>query len=136
MKSSSLLPLFYSSNSGNTFLTMMPQWTSDNKVPLSEFSTERALGKVKQFRSNHTMLVLKTMIRLPLIYKKRATKVRTANFHTRRLYLTEWGNLVKKYYGSNKWDPNNSKARFAFLTTVPPFLLMAQAMPVQEWQQY
>jgi hypothetical protein len=26
---------------------MMPQWTSDNKVPLSEFSTERALGKVK-----------------------------------------------------------------------------------------
>jgi hypothetical protein len=44
---------FYSSNSGNTFLTMMPQWTSDNKVPLSEFSTERALGKVKAIEANH-----------------------------------------------------------------------------------
>jgi hypothetical protein len=32
---------------------MMPQWTSDNKVPLSEFSTERALGKVKAISSNH-----------------------------------------------------------------------------------
>jgi hypothetical protein len=69
---------------------MMPQWTSDNKVPLSEFSTERALGKVKAISSNHTMLVLKTMIRLPLIYK-RATKVRTANFHTGGYTLTEWG---------------------------------------------
>ncbi|MFB0910217.1 MAG: hypothetical protein QMA99_04585, partial [Flavobacterium sp.] len=29
------------------FLTMMPQWTSDNGVLLSEFSTERALEKVK-----------------------------------------------------------------------------------------
>jgi hypothetical protein len=43
--------VIYSSNSGNTFSTMMPQWTSDNKVPLSEFSTERALGKVKQFEA-------------------------------------------------------------------------------------
>jgi hypothetical protein len=61
--------VIYSSNSGNTFSTMMPQWTSDNDVPLSEFSTERALGKVAT-RSNHTMLVLKTTIRLPLSTKE------------------------------------------------------------------
>jgi len=32
---------------GLLFVTMMPQWTSDNEVPLSEFSTQRALEQVK-----------------------------------------------------------------------------------------
>jgi hypothetical protein len=32
---------------GFIFFTMMPQWTSDDDVPLSEFSTKRALEQVK-----------------------------------------------------------------------------------------
>ncbi len=32
---------------GFIFFTMMPQWTSDDEVPLSEFSTKRALEQVK-----------------------------------------------------------------------------------------
>ncbi|WP_290868282.1 M28 family peptidase [Flavobacterium sp.] len=32
---------------GFTFFTMMPQWTSDDDAPLSEFSTQRALEQVK-----------------------------------------------------------------------------------------
>ena len=32
---------------GFIFFTMMPQWTSDDNVPLAEFSTKRALEKVK-----------------------------------------------------------------------------------------
>jgi hypothetical protein len=43
-KFSSLLPLLYYSQY-LLFFTMMPQWTSDDGVLLSEFSTERALEK-------------------------------------------------------------------------------------------
>ncbi|WP_317173103.1 M28 family peptidase [Flavobacterium soyangense] len=32
---------------GSIFFTLMPQWTSDDEVPLSEFSTKRALEQVK-----------------------------------------------------------------------------------------
>jgi hypothetical protein len=65
---------------------MMPQWTSDDGVLLSEFSTERALVVL---RNNRTMLVLKITIRLLVIYK-RITKVRTANSIQEGYTLTEW----------------------------------------------
>ena len=45
--SSILSVLFILALLGFTFFTMMPQWTSDKDVSLSEFSTERALEQVK-----------------------------------------------------------------------------------------
>jgi hypothetical protein len=65
---------------------MMPQWTSDD-VSAFEFSTERALEKAisKQPHyvgsQNHNQVAS---------YLQKNLKVRTANFYTRRLYLTEW----------------------------------------------
>jgi hypothetical protein len=45
--SSILSVLFILGILGFTFFTMMPQWTSDDDAPLAEFSTKRALEKVK-----------------------------------------------------------------------------------------
>ncbi len=45
--SSILSTLFILGILGFIFFTLMPQWTSDEEVPLSEFSTERALEQVK-----------------------------------------------------------------------------------------
>ena len=45
--SSILSVLFILGFLGFTFLTMIPQWTSDDDAPLSEFSTKRALEQVK-----------------------------------------------------------------------------------------
>jgi hypothetical protein len=43
---------------------------------------------------------------------------------------------VKKYYGSNKWDLNNSKALLLLSHYDSATTHMVQAMPAQEWQQY
>jgi hypothetical protein len=45
--SSPLSVLFIIGFLGFTFFTMMPQWTSDDNVPLTEFSSKRALEQVK-----------------------------------------------------------------------------------------
>ena len=45
--SSILSVLFLLGMLGFIFFTMMPQWTSDDDAPLSEFSTKRALDQVK-----------------------------------------------------------------------------------------
>ncbi|WP_310559572.1 M20/M25/M40 family metallo-hydrolase [Flavobacterium sp.] len=45
--SSILSVLFLLGILGFTFFTMMPQWTSDDDAPLTEFSTKRALEQVK-----------------------------------------------------------------------------------------
>lgn len=45
--SSILSVLFILAILGFVFFTMMPQWTSDDDAPLSEFSTKRALEQVK-----------------------------------------------------------------------------------------
>lgn len=45
--SSVLSVLFLLGTLGFIFFTMMPQWTSDDDAPLSEFSTQRALEQVK-----------------------------------------------------------------------------------------
>ena len=45
--SSILSVLFLLGTLGFTFFTMMPQWTSDDDAPLSEFSSSRALEQVK-----------------------------------------------------------------------------------------
>jgi hypothetical protein len=45
--SSILSVLFILGFLGFTFFTMMPQWTSDDDAPLTEFSTKRALEQVK-----------------------------------------------------------------------------------------
>jgi hypothetical protein len=66
------------------------------------------------------MLVLKITIRLLVIYK-RTTKVRAANFHTRRLYFNRMGNLVKSRNILLEWGTsNNSKPYYFFLMIAIP----------------
>jgi acetylornithine deacetylase/succinyl-diaminopimelate desuccinylase-like protein len=78
------------------------------------------------------MLVLKITIRLLVIYK--ITKVRTANFYTRRLYLDRMGNLVKSrnILARIEGTSNNSEALLllSHYDSIPT--PMAQAMQVLE----
>jgi hypothetical protein len=77
------------------FLTMMPQWTSDNDVPLSEFSTERALEKVKSISQQPHYVGSQNHEQVADYLQKELQKLGLITSIQEGYTLTEWGNLVK-----------------------------------------
>jgi hypothetical protein len=108
-KFSSLLPFFIIAILAILFLPWCPVDLRRRRSTFWIFNW-KSIRKVKQFRNNRTMLVLKITIRLLLSTKELQ---KTANFHTRRLYFDRMGNLVKSKYYSNRTS-NNSKALLCF----------------------
>lgn len=94
------------------FLTMMPQWTSDNKVPLSEFSTERALGKVKAISKQPHYVGSQNHDQVAAYLQKELQKLGLQTSIQEGYTLTEWGNLVKSknIMARINGTSNNSKA--------------------------
>jgi hypothetical protein len=96
---------------GFVYFTMMPQWTLDDKVPLSEFSTNRALTQVKAISKqphyvgsvNHNIVATYLIKEL----KKLGLETSVQEGYT----LTDWGNLVNsKNIIARIKGTNNSKS--------------------------
>jgi hypothetical protein len=96
---------------GLIYITMMPQWTSDEKTPLSEFSVNRALTQVKAISkqphyvgsANHETVATYLIKEL----KKLGLETSVQEGYT----LTDWGNLVNsKNIIARIKGTNNSKA--------------------------
>lgn len=90
----------------------MPQWTSDNKVPLSEFSTERALGKVKAISKQPHYVGSQNHDQVAAYLQKELQKLGLQTSTQEGYTLTEWGNLVKSknIMARINGSSNNSKA--------------------------
>jgi hypothetical protein len=96
---------------GFVYFTMMPQWASDEKIPLSEFSTNRALTQVKAISkqphyvgsANHDIVATYLIKEL----KKLGLETSIQEGYT----LTDWGNLVNsKNIIARIKGTNNSKS--------------------------
>lgn len=77
------------------FFTMMPQWTSSKVVPLSEFSTERALEKVKTISKQPHYVGSQNHAQVAYYLQKELQKLGLKTAIQEGYTLTEWGNLVK-----------------------------------------
>jgi hypothetical protein len=77
------------------FLTMMPQWTSDDTVPLSEFSTERALEKIKAISKQPHYVGSQNHDQVANYLQKELQNLGLQTSIQEGYTLTEWGNLVK-----------------------------------------
>lgn len=77
------------------FFTMMPQWTSSKVVPLSEFSTERALEKVKAISKQPHYVGSQNHAQVAYYLQKELQKLGLKTAIQEGYTLTEWGNLVK-----------------------------------------
>jgi hypothetical protein len=77
------------------FLTMMPRWTSANAVPLSKFSTERALEKVKSISKQPHYVGSQNHEQVANYLQKELQKLGLKTSIQEGYSLTEWGNLVK-----------------------------------------
>ena len=105
--SSILSVLFILGFLGFTFFTMMPQWTSDDNVPLADFSTQRALEQVKNISQkphfvgskNHDMVadyLVKELQNMGL-----ETSVQEGFSFTESGILTQCKNILARIKGSN-----------------------------------
>jgi hypothetical protein len=94
------------------FLTMMPQWTSDDGVLLSEFSTERALDKVKAISKQPHFVGSQNHDQVAIYLQKELQNLGLQTSIQEGYTLTEWGNLVKSRNVLAKIEgtSNNSKA--------------------------
>ncbi|CAM2861796.1 Peptidase family M28 [Flavobacterium frigoris] len=77
------------------FLTMMPQWTSDDTVPFSEFSTERALEKIKAISKEPHYVGSQNHDQVANYLQKELQNLGLQTSIQEGYTLTEWGNLVK-----------------------------------------
>ncbi|MEZ7506812.1 M28 family peptidase [Flavobacterium sp. Arc2] len=91
---------------------MMPQWTSDNTIPLSEFSTERALEKVKAISKKPHYVGSQNHEQVAVYLQKELQKLGLTTSTQEGYTLTEWGNLVKSknILARIKGTSSNSKA--------------------------
>ena len=94
------------------FFTMMPQWTSNNGVLLSEFSTERALDKVKAISNQPHYVGSKNHDQVAEHLQKELENLGLQTSIQEGYTLTEWGNLVKSknILARIKGSATNSKA--------------------------
>ena len=105
--SSLLSVLFILGVLGFIFFTMMPHWTSDDDVPLSEFSTKRALEQVKSIAkephfvgsANHDVVanyLIKELQHLGL-----ETSIQEGFSFTEKGTLTKNKNILARIKGTN-----------------------------------
>ncbi|WP_165929271.1 M28 family peptidase [Flavobacterium hiemivividum] len=97
------------------FFTMMPQWTSNKAVPLSEFSTARALEKVKAISKQPHYVGSQNHAQVANYLQKELQNLGLKTTIQKGYTLTEWGNLVKS---------KNILARIEGSSTNPKALLL------------
>jgi hypothetical protein len=77
------------------FFTMMPQWTSDARVPLSEFSTARAMAQVKNIAQQPHYVGSENHDKVASYLLSELQKLGLQAEFQEGYTLTDWGNLVK-----------------------------------------
>jgi len=80
---------------GILYFTMMPQWTSDDDAPLSEFSTKRALTQVKAIAKQPHYVGSSNHEKVAEYLQQELDKLGLQPSIQEGYTLTDWGNLVK-----------------------------------------
>ena len=109
--SSILAVVFLTFILGAIFFTMMPQWTSDEDRPLTEFSTKRALTQVAEISKQPHYVGSKNHEVVANYLQKELNEVGLETSLQEGYTLSDWGNLVKsKNILARINGTNNSKA--------------------------
>ena len=109
--SSILAILFLTFILGAIFFTMMPQWTSDEDRPLTEFSTKRALTQVAEISKQPHYVGSKNHEVVANYLQKELNELGLETSLQEGYTLSDWGNLVKsKNILARINGTNNSKA--------------------------
>ena len=96
---------------GLIFFTMMPQWTSDNDVALTDFSTKRALSQVAEISKQPHYVGSKNHEVVANYLEKELHELGLQTSIQEGYTLSDWGNLVKsKNILARIKGTNNSKA--------------------------
>ena len=77
------------------FFTMMPQWTSDEEEPLTEFSTQRAFKQVRAISRQPHFVGSKNHEEVAQYLLKELEKLGLETSIQEGYTLSDWGNLVK-----------------------------------------
>ena len=80
---------------GFIFFTMMPQWTSDDEIPLSEFSTERALEQVKNISKEPHFVGSENHDVVANYVQKELAKLGLETSVQEGFAFSDWGTLTK-----------------------------------------
>lgn len=80
---------------GLLFVTMMPQWTSDDEAPLTEFSTKRAFEHVKNIAEKPHYVGSKNHEKVADYLQDELHKLGLESTVQEGYTLTDWGNLAK-----------------------------------------
>ncbi len=102
--SSIFAALFILAVLSSLYFTMMPKWTSNDNVPLSEFSTKRGLRHSRSYFERTPFCGFRKSRTCWQLSNKRTEKIRIRNLCTRRVYANRLGESgkIKKYSGSDK----------------------------------
>lgn len=96
---------------GLIYITMMPQWTSDDEGSLSDFSTKRALNQVEAISKQPHFVGSANHEVVANYLVKELTKLGLETSIQEGYTLSDWGNLVQsKNILARIKGPNNSKA--------------------------
>lgn len=87
--------LFFSAIIGLYYLSQMPHWTSDENVPLSEFSTKRALTHIKAISQKPHYTGSENHNKVADYLHHELNKLGLETEFQEGYTLTDWGNLVK-----------------------------------------
>ncbi len=93
--SSVFVLLFILATLGLIYLSLMPQWTSDDEGPLSEFSTKRAFEQVKNIAEKPHYVGSKNHETVAQYLQNELHKLGLESTVQEGYTLTDWGNLVK-----------------------------------------
>jgi len=93
--SSILSTLFILGILGLIFFTIMPQWTSDDDVPLSEFSTKRALEQVKNISEKPHFVGSENHDVVANYVQKELEKLGLETSVQEGFAFSDWGTLTK-----------------------------------------
>ncbi len=88
-------PLFLLAVLALVFFTMMPQWTSDEEGPLTEFSTQRAFKQVRAISRQPHYVGSKNHEEVANYLLKELQKLGLETSIQEGYTLSDWGNLVK-----------------------------------------
>ena len=80
---------------GILFFTMMPQWTSNDDVPLAEFSTNRAFTQVEAISKQPHFVGSNNHDKVAEYLQQELHKLGLETATQEGYTLTDWGNLVK-----------------------------------------
>jgi hypothetical protein len=80
---------------GLLFVTLMPQWTSDDEGPLTEFSTKRAFEQIKNIAEKPHFVGSKNHETVAQYLQNELHKLGLESTVQEGYTLTDWGNLVK-----------------------------------------